>query len=123
MNKEQSEKYGNIKNLENAISVCILETALKTNGIASLNAGITDTLSKNLLGRDSLKKGIKLTWEDKGLNIDVYIIVRYGVKIPETAWNLQRRIKEELLNVTDISVLNINVHVQGVDFLNGEDKA
>ena len=54
-------------------------------------------------------------------NIDIYIDVKYGVRIPETAWKLQRRIKEELATVTDIPVLQVNVHVQGVDFSNQEE--
>ena len=46
--------------------------------------------------------------------MDVYVLVWYGVKIPAMAWDLQRNVKKELEMMTERTVMEINIHVQGV---------
>lgn len=73
-------------------------------------AGITESLS----GKKNLAKGIKVDVEGKNAKIDVSIIVEYGARIPEVAFEIQTRVKKSVENMTGLKVLEVNVHVQGV---------
>ena len=76
----------------------------------SFAGGITEALS----GKKNLTKGIKVDVGDKDAKIDVNIIVEYGARIPEVAFEIQSRVKKAVENMTGLKVLEVNVHVQGV---------
>ena len=54
-------------------------------GMAGGFAGITEALS----GKKNLAKGIKVDVGEKDARIDVNIIVEYGARIPEVAFEIQ----------------------------------
>ena len=76
----------------------------------SFAGGITEALS----GKKNITKGIKVDVGDKDAKIDVNIIVEYGARIPEVAFEIQSRVKKAVENMTGLKVLEVNVHVQGV---------
>jgi uncharacterized alkaline shock family protein YloU len=112
--KINPDGYGSITITEDVIAVCVREAVSRTQGVHELFGGFQDTLSQNILGKELKFKGIKISDEADGLVIDIQIIVDYGVKIPEIAWDLQRRVKNELEEMTDAAVRAVNVVVQGV---------
>lgn len=79
-------------------------------GMAGGFAGLTEALS----GKKNLAKGIKVDVGEKEAKIDVNIIVEYGARIPEVAFEIQSRVKKSVENMTGLKVLEVNVHVQGV---------
>ncbi|HIT70630.1 MAG TPA: Asp23/Gls24 family envelope stress response protein [Candidatus Scatovivens faecipullorum] len=79
-------------------------------GMAGGFAGITEALS----GKKNLAKGIKVDVGEKSAKIDVNIIVEYGARIPDVAFEIQTRVKKSVENMTGLKVLEVNVHVQGV---------
>lgn len=80
-------------------------------GMASRNAtqGIFE-----LLKREQLTKGIKVTTIDEKINIDLYIVLQYGVKISVVADNIISRIKYSVETFSGVSVDNVNIFVQGI---------
>ena len=44
------------------------------------------------------------------------MIVNYGVRIPEVAWNVQENVKKAIENMTGLNVVEVNIHIQGVSF-------
>ena len=80
-------------------------------GMASRNA--TEGIFE-LLKRDQLTKGIKVTSIDDKLNIDLYIVLQYGIKISVVADNIISRIKYSVETFSGVSVENVNIFVQGV---------
>lgn len=77
----------------------------------SFAGGITEVLS----GKKNLSKGIKVEVGEKDTKIDVNIIVEYGTRIPDIAYEIQNRVKKAVENMTGLKVLEVNVHVQGVN--------
>lgn len=122
MSIEQDEKLGAVKISDDVIAICAINAALSTKGVAGLSGGLSDTISRNILGKEPTKKGIKLSKEDEEIIIDIYVVINYGVKIPEVAWNVQKNVKNEIANMVDIPVKAINIHVQGVHFSEQEDE-
>ena len=97
------------------------ESASSLEGVTGL-ALDAEGLRNNILVRDVIKEGVKLSRDKEGkISLDIYLRVKYGIKIPQLAWELQRKIQEDIKNKTDILVSDINVHVEGVD-LEAEDE-
>ncbi|MBR3054007.1 MAG: Asp23/Gls24 family envelope stress response protein, partial [Firmicutes bacterium] len=59
-------------------------------------------------------KGVRIEKKSDKTVIDVYVIVRYGVKIPQLAWDLQQNIRRAFASITGETVEEINIHVRGV---------
>ena len=73
--------------------------------------GITEVLS----GKKNMAKGIKVDKNENTAKIDVNIIVEYGSRIPDVAFEIQNRVKKSVESMTGFKVEEVNVHVQGVD--------
>jgi uncharacterized alkaline shock family protein YloU len=106
--------YGAITISEDVIAACVRESVSQVDGVYDFFGGFPDALSQNILGKELKFRGIRVSEEEEGIVIDVQIIVEYGVKIPEVAWNLQRRIKTELEEVTGAVIKAVNIGVQSV---------
>lgn len=111
----------NVKISDEVIAVCAVNATLKTEGVAAMVGGIPNALSRNLLGKELLAKGIKVNQTEEGVEVDVYINVEYRVKIPAVAWDIQENVKKEIQSMTELNVKAVNIHVQGVK-IPSEDK-
>ena len=110
------DKIGTIKISDEVIAICVLNATLKTKGVSGLSGGLTDSITKNLLGKDPVYKGIKVSQGEEGIIIDVSVIVDYGVKIPSVAWDIQENVKSEVEAMVEAPVNSVNIHVTGVHF-------
>lgn len=114
MSIKKNTNYGNI-NISLEVLASIASQAL------SECYGIVGMASKNLikdkyyeiLKRDNVSKGIRLNLK-KGLEIDVYVVASYGVKISEVLLEAQKRVKYDIEKKLDITVDRVNIYVQGV---------
>ncbi len=59
---------------------------------------------------------IKVEIKDNKPLINLYIIIKYGVRIPDIAWDIQSRVKESLIKKLNIAINEIDIHVQGIQF-------
>lgn len=67
-----------------------------------------------LLNKDNYSKGIVVRKGNDGLEIDVYIMVAYGIRVSEVVSELQNRLTYELEKTLQQEIKAINVYVQGV---------
>jgi uncharacterized alkaline shock family protein YloU len=79
-----------------------------------LSGGIAGGIAE-ALGRKNLSKGVKVEAGEKEAAIDLYIIVEYGYRIPEVAWTIQEKVKKAVEEMTGLSVVEVNIHIQGVN--------
>ena len=80
-----------------------------------MSGGFAGGIGEVLSGKKNLAKGIKVVVTDKDAKIDVNIIVEYGVRIPEIAFEIQTKVKKAVEAMTGLKVAEVNVHVQGVN--------
>ena len=59
---------------------------------------------------------IKIEAKNNTPLINLYIIIKYGVRIPNIAWDIQTRIKEDIKNKLGININEIDIHVEGIQF-------
>jgi len=75
----------------------------------SLHEGVAE-----LLGRDSLRKGVRLKRKDDAVSFDLFVIVKAGINIVEVAHNLIEQVKYMVESCSGLKVEDVQVHVQGV---------
>ena len=100
---------------DEALAVIAGMAAMEVNGVAGMSTGFTGGLAE-VLGRTNLAKGVKVLSRDGVTVVDIYVIVKYGVRIPEVAFEIQEHVRGNIENQAGILVDSVNIHVQGVDF-------
>ena len=84
-------------------------------GVSGMAGGFAGGISEVFSGKKNLAKGIKVDATETEAKIDVNIIVEYGTRIPDVAFEIQNRVKKAVENMTGLKVEEVNVHVQGVN--------
>ena len=84
-------------------------------GVYGMAGGFAGGISEVLSGKKSLSKGIKVDVTEKETKIDVNIIVEYGTRIPDVAFEIQKRVKKAVETMTGLKVVNVNIHIQGIN--------
>ena len=113
--EEVSLESSNIKIADDVIAVIAGAAASEVPGVASMAGGFAGGISEVFSGKKNCAKGIKVEAGEKETRIDVNIIVEYGVRIPDVAFEIQNRVKKAVESMTGLKVLDVNVHVQGVN--------
>lgn len=117
MEEEQNilEDYGTVKISEEVVAIIAGIAATDVPGVAGMSGGIAGGIAE-ILGRKNLSKGVKVEVGEKEAAIDLYIIVEFGARIPEVAWDIQDKVKNAVQSMTGLNVIEVNIHVQGVNF-------
>lgn len=103
-----------IKIADDVVATIAGKAALEVKGVYSMAGGFAGGISE-VFGKKTYTKGIKVDNTEKGLKIDVNIIVEYGARIPDVAYEIQNRVKKAIENMTGLNIDEVNVHIQGVN--------
>lgn len=95
----------------------MVELTRKTiQGIPNIQTTNTGIASKFGLGRKA-GEGVRVAVEEgktPSISVDAYVLVKYGQRIPDLAWDVQEKIKANLERYTGYSVSSVNINVQGI---------
>ena len=58
-------------------------------------------------------KNTKVSIKDE-VTVDLYLIIKFGTNIPESAWDIQKNLKGRIKEITELEVKRINIHIDGV---------
>ena len=105
----------NIQISDDVVSVTAGMAAAEVPGVSEMAGGFAGGISEVLSGKKNMSKGIKVDVQEKNTKIDVNIIVEYGARIPDVAFEIQKRVKKSVESMTGLTVTEVNVHVQGVN--------
>jgi uncharacterized alkaline shock family protein YloU len=114
---DQAERYdtGSIRIANEVVSIIAGLAATEIKGVAGMSGGIVDGFAE-LLKKKNLTKGVKVEVGEKQAAIDLFVIIEYGAKIPDTAYIVQENVKRAIESMTGLEVVEVNVHIQGVEF-------
>lgn len=121
MEKNLSEKItsqtdvGTVKISDDVVAIIAGLAASEVKGVAGMSGGIVGGITE-LVGKKNPSKGVKVEVGDKEAAINLYIIVEFGVRIPEVAHEIQQNVKKAIESMTGLTVIEVDVHVQGVAF-------
>lgn len=111
----------NLNISEDVIGIIAGLAASEVEGIAGMTLGFVDGINQILGGSKKYSKGVKIELEGKKVTIDLYVNVKYGVRIPDIAWAAQNAVKSAVENMTGLDVVAVNINVQGITFDKKED--
>jgi uncharacterized alkaline shock family protein YloU len=118
---EQIEKYesGTIRIASEVVKIIAGLAASEVKGVAGMSGGMVDGFAE-LLKKKSLAKGVKVEVGEKQCAIDLFLVIEYGSKIPDIAYQVQENVKRAVESMTGLDVVEVNVHIQGVELRNEE---
>lgn len=76
--------------------------------------GTFSEITEALSGKKNYTKGIKVDVDNNTVKIDVSVIVIYGARIPDVAFEIQSKVKKTVENMTGLKVTEVNVNVVGI---------
>ena len=114
-NIKLDEGIGSVRIADEVVSIIAGMAATEVDGIAGMSGGLVGGIAE-ILGKKNLAKGVKVEVGGTESAVDLYIIVKFGVRIPDVALNVQEKVKNAIESMTGLSVVEVNVHVQGVGF-------
>ena len=121
MPEEENTGMGAIRIANEVVSIIAGLAATEIEGVAGMSGGIAGGIAE-MLGRQNLSKGVEVEVGETEAAVDLYVVMWYGVKIPDVSWDIQDNVKQAIENMTGLEVVEVNVHVQGVKFETEEEE-
>lgn len=117
----EEESIGNIKISVDVVSTIAGIAASEIEGVSCMYTSFVDGVAQRLGARKSASKGVRVDMAENSVVIDLYIVVEYGVKIPELAWEIQENVKNNVESMTGLAVDKVNIHIEGISFGGTDD--
>ena len=114
---ESIEKYetGSIRIANEVVRIIAGLAASEVKGVVGMSGGVVDGFAE-LVKKKNLAKGVKVEVGEKQAAVDLFVIIEYGSKIPDIAYMIQENVKRAIESMTGLEVIEVNVHIQGVEF-------
>ena len=110
------EETGNVKISLDVVSTIAGIATSEVEGVVGMYGTFAGGIAEMLGAKRSPSKGVKVDMNGENVTIDLYIVVQYGVRIPELAWEIQENVKNNVETMTGLNVLKVNIHIEGVSF-------
>ncbi len=107
------EEVGSVKIADEVISIVAGLAATEVAGVAGMSGGLAGGIAE-LLGKKNFSKGVKVIVAGKTVTVEIYVIIEYGICIPEVAIEIQEKVKEAVESMTGFEVAAVDIHVQGI---------
>lgn len=119
MSIEVTNEYGRIDITNDVIAQVAGEAAIECYGIVGMASRhqIRDGLTE-ILRKENFARGVIVRSIGEETHIDMYVIIGYGTKISEVAYQVQSKVKYTLQKTFGLKVNSINIFVQGVRVTN-----
>lgn len=114
--KGEHTDVGTVRIADEVVGIIAGLAAMEVPGVAGMSGGLVGGIAE-MLGKKNLSKGVKVEVGEREAAADLFIIVEYGVRIPDVALRVQENVKRAVEAMTGLEVVEVNVHVQGVGFV------
>ena len=121
--EEKVEIASNLNISEDVIGIIAGLAASEVEGIAGMQLGFVDGINQMFGNNKKYSKGVKIELEGRKVTVDIFVNVKYGVRIPDVAWAAQTAVKNSVETMTGLEVAAVNINVQGIIFEKEDKKA
>nr|WP_255574590.1 Asp23/Gls24 family envelope stress response protein [Halobacillus sp. Nhm2S1] len=121
LNVTDGSTLGNIEIAPEVIEVIAGIAVSEVAGVASMRGNFASGVAERL-GKKNHGKGVKVELTENGILIDAYVVMDYGISIPDTAQKIQDNTRQALKNMTALDINEINVHIVGVQMETGKEE-
>ncbi|PAV29105.1 Asp23/Gls24 family envelope stress response protein [Virgibacillus profundi] len=120
LNVSEDTSLGKVEIAPEVIEVITGLAATEVDGLYAMRGNFASGVVERF-GKKSHSKGVKVELTDNGILIDLFVVLNFGVSIPQVAQQLQTSIRQTLKNMTALVIDEINVHVVGIQMDITED--
>jgi len=113
VNMSENTGLGKVEIAPEVIEVIAGIAALEVEGLANMRGNFATGVVERF-GKKSHSKGVKVELTDEGILIDLFVVLEFGVSIPEVAQKIQGNIRQTLKNMTSLEISEVNIHVVGL---------
>jgi uncharacterized alkaline shock family protein YloU len=115
MDIDKKTQFGVINITSDAIAQVAGNAASQCYGVVGMaeKRSIRNEIN-DLLKKENYNKGVFVTKRKDSFEVDIYIVVGYGVKITEIASAVQKKVKYDLEKTFNMPFAAINIYVQGI---------
>lgn len=114
-----NNSLGKVEIAPEVIEVITGIAASEVKGVSAMRGNFATGVVERF-GKKSHSKGVKVELTENGVLIDLYVVLNFGVSIPQIAQQLQTNIRQSLKNMTGLEISEINVHVVGIQIDDSE---
>ena len=114
MSVTTTNSYGKISVTDDSVALIVAHSALDVYGVVDLASNKLIDSVRELFKKANRTRGIKITTINDRINVDLDIILKYGVSINAVAESVRRLIKYNVEQFTGMLVDSININVVGV---------
>ena len=111
MSIHYENKYGSIEITNGVIADIAGKTASQCYGVVGM---VYKSKTANLLRGDSIRKGIIVNIADEAIQLELHIMVEYGVNITAICENIKSTVKYEVEDAVGKKVSSVSVHIDGM---------
>jgi len=115
------EAIGSVKISEEVVAIVAGVAAMEVNGVAGMSSSLTGGIAE-LLGKKNLSKGVKVELGETNALVGISLVVEYGCRIPDVAWEVQEKVKKAIEGMTGLEVTKVDIFVNGVTQAKDEKK-
>jgi uncharacterized alkaline shock family protein YloU len=117
---EEGTQLGAVQIHNNVIATIARLAALKVPGVVEMSGTFVDGLA-GMIGKKAVDRGIHVVVEDNAVVMELHVVLEFGVRIPQVAWQIQNEVRQAVEHMTGKVVKAVNVIVQTLRFP-GENK-
>ena len=122
MSEEKKNSYsiheeltmGEVQIADEVVAIIAGLAATEVEGVASMAGNITNELVGKL-GMKNLSRGVKVAVQENEVTVELSLNMSYGYSIPKTSAKVQEKVKSAIESMTGLSVVEVNIHIAGVD--------
>ena len=105
-----TSELGTISVTSEAVAQVVGHVAAESYGIV----GMAGRRFPRLPGRDRLTDGIEVKSRDGGVEIDLHVVIEYGLNLAEVAATVRNRVAYEVERQTGLTVTSVEVRIEDV---------
>ena len=99
---------------ENVIATLVGYATVECAGIVGMaSKRATDGLVE-MLGRENMRRGVRVSLNGSSAAVSVFIVVEYGVSIGAVAKTVMESIKYRVEDMSGLEITNVDVTVEGI---------
>lgn len=110
-------KVGEVQIADEVVATIAGLAATEVKGVSTTFANAANELTGKLSGKKNLSKGVKVLVSPDSVSVDMALTLDYGYGIPETAKQVQEKVKLAIETMTGLQVKEVNIRIAGVNIV------
>ena len=113
-NDESRTDLGVVKIHKNVIASIAQLAALEIEGVKEVGGDFKNGLMELISAKSSSRINVDIDRNGE-VKIEIPLIIKYGFNLPEIAGRVQENVRNALEKMTNLSIKDINVSMQGIE--------